>query len=199
MKVQLEKTFALPASADAAWTLLQDIERVAGCMPGARITEHIDDSHYKGTIAVKFGPASMSFRGEVTVVALDAASRTLRLSGKGTDTTGSSGASMDLTARIEAVDASSSRLSGSSEVTISGKAAAFGARMMSAVADQVLKQFGDNFAVQVQALQAQAPASSQQAAAATTPAPAPSQLNGLALAWAVIKEWLRSLFTAKRA
>ena len=105
MKVQLEKTFVLPASADAAWTLLQDMERVAGCMPGARITEHVDDSHYKGTIAVKFGPASMSFRGEVTVVALDPASRTLRLAGKGTDTTGSSGASMDLTARIEAVDA----------------------------------------------------------------------------------------------
>jgi uncharacterized protein len=199
MKVQLEKTFALPASADAAWTLLSDIERVAGCMPGARITERLDDSHYKGTIAVKFGPASMSFRGDVTVVALEPASRTLRLAGKGTDTTGSSGASMDLTARVEAVDATSSRLLGSSDVTVSGKAAAFGARMMSSVADQVLKQFGDNFAVQVQALQAQAPAAPGQAAAAVMPPPAPSQLNGLALAWAVIKEWLRSLFTAKRA
>jgi carbon monoxide dehydrogenase subunit G len=201
MKVQLEKTFALPASADAAWTLLRDMERVAGCMPGARITERLDDSRYKGTIAVKFGPASMSFRGEVTVLALEPASRTLRLAGKGTDTTGSSGASMDLTARIEPVDASSSRLLGSSEVTMSGKAAAFGARMMSSVADQVLKQFGDNFGVQLQAQQAQAPAASGQAAAAPMPAPppSPSQLNGLALAWAVIKEWLRSLFTAKRA
>ena len=40
---------------------------------------------------------------------------------------------------------------------MSGKAAAFGGRMMSSVADQVLKQFADNFAAQVQALQAQAP------------------------------------------
>jgi len=45
MKVKLEKTFALPASADAGWTLLRDIERAAGCMPGACITERTDDSH----------------------------------------------------------------------------------------------------------------------------------------------------------
>jgi uncharacterized protein len=207
MKVKLEKTFALPASADAGWTLLRDIERVAGCMPGACITERIDDSHYKGTIAVKFGPASMSFRGEVQVVALEPATRTLRLVGKGTDSTGSSGASMDLTARIEPVDASSSRLVGTSEVTMSGKAAAFGARMMGSVADQVLKQFGDNFAQQVQSVQVQSAASASvagaplQATAATPTPPAarPNQLNGLALAWAVFKDWLRSLFAAKRA
>jgi hypothetical protein len=197
MKVQLEKTFALPASADTAWVLLQDIERVAGCVPGARITERLDDRHYKGTMAVKFGPASMSFRGEVEVMALEQASKTLRLVGKGTDTTGSSGASMDLTARVEALDAASSRLMGTSEVSMSGKAAAFGGRMMSSVADQVLKQFADNLATQVQAQTATAPA---QAAAAPAPQPlAQSQLNGLALLWAIVKDWLRSLFTAKRA
>lgn len=215
MKVQLEKTFALPASADVAWTLLQDIERVAGCMPGTRITERVADSHYKGTTAVKFGPASMSFRGEVEVMLLDQASRTLRLAGKGTDSTGSSGASLDLTARVEAIDAASSRLMGNSEVMVSGKAAAFGARMMTSVADQVLKQFGDNFASQVQALQAQAAATAAPAAVASAqtvgasaapaqaaPAMPPSgasELNGLALAWAVFKDWLHSLFAAKRA
>jgi hypothetical protein len=29
--------------------------------------------------------------------------------------------------------------------------------------------------------------------------PAPTQLNALALLWAVIKDWLRSLFSAKKA
>ena len=199
MKVQLEKTFTLPASADSAWVLLQDIERVAGCVPGAKITERIDDRHYKGTMAVKFGPASMSFRGEVEVMALEPASKTLRMVGKGTDTTGSSGASMDLTARVEAIDASSCRLMGTSEVSMSGKAAAFGSRLMGSVADQVLKQFGDAFTNQVQALQAQAPAAGQAAAAPEPQPPAPKQLNGLALLWAIIKDRLRSLFTAKRA
>jgi carbon monoxide dehydrogenase subunit G len=207
MKVQLEKTFAMPASADTAWVLLQDIERVAGCVPGARITERLDDQHYKGTMAVKFGPASMSFRGEVEVMALEHASKTLRLVGKGTDTTGSSGASMDLTARVEAIDASSCNLVGTSEVSLSGKAAAFGGRMMSSVADQVLKQFAASFAAQVQDLQSRSPPGPPDATArtqsASTPvaaaAPAPTQLDGLALLWAIVKDWLRSLFTAKRA
>ena len=35
---------------------------------------------------------------------------------------------------------------------MSGKAAAFGGRMMSTVADQVLKQFADNFAARVGAM-----------------------------------------------
>lgn len=228
MKVELEKTFAMPASADTAWSLLQDIERVAGCMPGAKITERIDAQHYKGTVAVKFGPASMSFRGEVEVKDIDPATRTLRLIGKGTDSTGSSGAAMDLTARIEVAEpdqAMSCNLVGVSEVSMSGKAATFGARMMGSVADQVLKQFAANFATQVQALQAQqpappsgpgdgpvaAPASSSGLEGASQPAathkstvaaaaavPPPTQLNGLALLWAIFADWLRNLFSARK-
>jgi carbon-monoxide dehydrogenase large subunit len=233
MKVQLDKTFDLPGPAAAGWAVLSDIERVAACMPGARITERVDDTHYKGTVAVKFGPANMSLRGEIEVATLDAATHTLRLVGKGTDTTGSSGASMDLTARIEAVDSANSRLVGSSETSMSGKAATFGGRMAGAVANQVLAQFGANFAAQVQAIaasvaaataaaaapaqhhaaaaagatapSAQAPAAAAAAMAAappsTGPAPAPAatQLNALALAWAVFKDWLRSIFAPRKA
>jgi uncharacterized protein len=198
VKVNLEKTFPMPASADTAWALLRNIEGVAGCMPGAKITERIDDQHFKGTVSVKFGPASMAFRGEVEVREIEASTKTLRLYGKGTDTTGSSGAAMDLTARIDGVDAASCNLVGTSEVSMSGKAATFGGRMMGSVADQVLGQFAANFAAQVQALQAQA-SSAAPAAAAPAPPAAPSQLNGLALIWAVIKDWLRSLLAAKKA
>jgi carbon monoxide dehydrogenase subunit G len=216
MKVQLEQSFDLPGPAEAAWAVLRDIERVAACMPGARITERIDDAHYKGTVAVKFGPANMSFRGEVEVMSLDAAAQRLRLVGKGTDSTGSSGASMDLTARIEAVDGASSKLTGTSEVSMSGKAAAFGGRMMQSVADQVLQQFADNFAAQVRAAAPGAPggggispgsgALGQAAAVMSTQpaAPLPAQtaaapLNGLALAWAIFRDWLRSLFAPRKA
>jgi carbon monoxide dehydrogenase subunit G len=194
MKVQLEKTFAIPASAATAWDLLQNIEGVAGCMPGAKITERVDAQHYKGTVSVKFGPASMAFRGEVAVRAVEASTMTLRLFGTGTDTTGSSGASMDLTARVEAVDAASCNLVGVSEVSMSGKAATFGGRMMGSVADQVLKQFAANFAARAGALQGQ-----QTQAIADAAPPATTQLNGLALIWAVIKGWLSSLLGAKKA
>jgi carbon monoxide dehydrogenase subunit G len=199
MKVQLEKSFPMPASADVAWTLLQDIEAVAACMPGAKITERVDDTHYKGTVSVRLGPANLSFRGEIEVKGLDAAARSLQLFAKGTDSTGGSGASMDLTARVEAVNASSCNLVGKSDVSVSGKAATFGGRVMGPVTDQVLGQFAANFANRVQTMQAQATApAAAGGASSSVPPPAAAEakpLNGLALAWAVIKGWLRSLFS----
>jgi hypothetical protein len=84
---------------------------------------------------------------------VDPIARSLRLLGKGTDSTGSSGASMNLTARIDPAAGGFCTLVGASEVSMSGKAAAFGGRLMSSVADQILKQFAENFASQVSALE----------------------------------------------
>lgn len=206
MKVVIEKVFPLAANANAAWQCLQDIEAVGGCMPGAKITERVDATHYKGTVTVKIGPASMSFKGNIEVFELDVAGRTLHLVGKGSDTTGTSGASMDLVATIQATGATS-ELVGKSEVAMSGKAAAFGGRMMNTVADQILKQFVDNFSALAQSVSAPqaAPSASAPApdgppaAAGARPPARQSELNGLSLAWAVLHDWLRRVFSRKAA
>jgi carbon monoxide dehydrogenase subunit G len=204
VKVQIDKAYPMPCSAEVAWEFLQNVEAVAGCMPGAKIAERLDSGRYKGTVTVKVGPATMAFRGEVEMKDVDATARSLRLLGTGTDSTGSSGASMNLTARIEAAEAGLCTLVGASEVSMSGKAAAFGGRMMNTVADQILKQFADNFASQVRALQTQrlacaAVGSDAAAAAVAIPAPASGELNGLALVWAIFKDWLRGLLSKKAA
>jgi carbon monoxide dehydrogenase subunit G len=215
MKVALSKSFPLPVPAATAWLLLQDIEAVARCMPGASITERLDASHYKGTLALKLGPASLSFRGEIEVKELDADRHALHLLGRGTDHTGTSGASMELRAHLEPADGGGCALVGASEVSVSGKAAAFGARLMGPVADQVLQQFAANFAAALQAMPPPqpasaavpvsasasdaAPASAAVTAAAAVPVAAAAPLNGLALAWAVVRDWCRGLFAARRA
>jgi hypothetical protein len=205
MKVELEKTFPMPTGVAGAWAFLQDIEGVAGCMPGAKITERIDATHYKGTIAVRVGPASMAFKGELEVLELNASQRTLHLVGKGSDTTGSSGASLDLVARIDAGTTDDDcNLVGRSEVTMSGKAAAFGGRMMGSVADQILKQFAANFATQVKSREP-APAPAGSVIEPPPPPPTPTQppvaneLNGVTLLWAIIRDWFRGLFRRKPA
>src|SRR5271170_6598399 len=129
MKVQIDKTYPMPCSAEVAWEFLQNIEGVAGCMPGAKIVERLDAGHFKGTVTVRVGPVTMSFRGDVELKNVDPATKTLQLLGKGTDSTGSSGASMVLTARVDAAEGGLSNLVGASEVSMSGKAAAFGGRM----------------------------------------------------------------------
>lgn len=208
MKVVLDKVFPLAASADSAWQLMQDIETVAGCMPGAKITERVDATHYKGTITVKLGPATMAFKGDIEVLALDAAARSLHLSGKGTDSTGGSAAAMDLVAAVRA-SGEASELTGRSEVTMSGKAAAIGGRLMGPVSEQLLKQFVANFAARLDALNAQTSpalaeggadvatgASSTASATSSTASTAPpAELNGIAFVWAMFRDWLRGLFS----
>jgi carbon monoxide dehydrogenase subunit G len=191
MKVVLEKSFPMPASADATWRFLQNLEGVAACMPGTKITERLPNGALKGTVTVRMGPAMMSFRGEVEARDTDAtgqklAPQTLRLFGRGTDVTGSSGATLDLTAKVSAVDSTSSILNGSSEITVNGKAAAFGGRMMNSVADQILKQFADNFAARVK----DSPTGSATASPST-------ELNAFALVWGAIRNWIRGLFGRK--
>jgi uncharacterized protein len=195
MNVKIDKAFPMPCAAGVAWEFLRNLEAVAGCMPGAKITERLDEGRYKGTVTVRVGPATMSFRGEVEMKDIDPALRSLRLLGKGTDATGSSAASMNLTARIESAEGGLCTLVGTSEVSMSGKAAAFGGRMMNTVADQILKQFADNFSAQVAALQA----AGGDTSGAAAPAPVPTELNGLALVWAIFKNWLRGLFSGKSA
>jgi len=219
LKVSLEKTFPLPASADQAWELLRDVERVATCMPGARITERLDERHYRGSVAVRLGPANMSFRGELEVTTIEPALRTLRLVGRGTDSSGGSGASLDLTARVDPVDDSSCNLVGNSDVSLSGKVATFGGRMAESVAEQVLKQFVANFGAALQARQASAattlaaaaapaandettaavPAAVSGATAAAAPPPPQRQLNALSLIWGMLVSWLRSLLHPRGA
>jgi len=197
MKVNLEKTFPMPVSSAAAWRFLQDIESVAACMPGAKITERVDDTHYKGEVTARVGPATLSFTGTIEVLEVDPATMTLRMLGKGTDRSGSSGASMDLTARIEPTDDGKSSLVGNSTVTMSGKAATFGGRMMVPVADQILKQFAGIFATRVQEAESEAPASPEDTAKRTGEEGGGTSLNALALLWAVIKDGLRRLFGKK--
>lgn len=195
MQVKLEKRFPLNADIETAWRLLSDIRSVAECMPGAEITEQVDDRNYKGQIKVKVGPASMQFKGDVEVMGVDAAGREIRLVGTGADTKGTSSATMDLTATIADADGQA-ELVGVSEVSVTGKMASLGGRMMTQVSDQLVKQFADRFNAR---LAAQAAAAADPDAESGTSEPSkvaeqPKELNGLAFAWSVIVGLIKDLF-----
>lgn len=145
MEVKLDKRYPVPAGIDQAWAVLGDVRATAACMPGANITEQVDESHYLGTVKSRIGPAVMSFNGEIEVLARDAAARTVQLLGKGADKAGSS-ASMNLSAGVEPGDTDdNSVLVGRATIIVSGKLAQFGSRLLVPVSDAMLKQFADNF------------------------------------------------------
>jgi carbon monoxide dehydrogenase subunit G len=192
MQVKLEKTIPLQATTGAAWGVLRDVARVAECVPGARVTEQVDDSHYKGEVRVKIGPATATFQGELEVRSLDEQKHELQLIGKGKDARGTSSASMDLTASLRDNNAGGSELRGVSTVSVTGKLASFGGRMLTQVADQILAQFAGNFANRVSAMGKGAAAE-----AAADIADNPGELHAFALFWRVFLGFLRSLFTRK--
>jgi carbon monoxide dehydrogenase subunit G len=197
MKIELEKSLALPVAQAVGWSLLENIEDVASCVPGAKITGRIDATHYKGTITVKLGPATVSFRGDIEIAALDPAAHTIRIVGQASDTTGSSGASLDLTAIVKETGPDSCELSGRSEVTVTGKVAAFGSRLMGTVTDQLLKVFFANLLARAEERKAAIvsdPANATAAEAAPPKAPAEAKFNALAFLWAVAKDLLLGLF-----
>lgn len=210
MEVKLDKRYPLDVDPARAWAILQDLKAVAGCMPGAELTEQLSDTSYKGGVKVKVGPAVAQFGGTVDVLEKDDTAQKMVLRGKGADKGGSS-ASMDLVAVIEADldNPMHSVLHGDASVIVNGKFAQFGGRMMVQVSEMILVQFVENF--RQAALALPAPASSATAAdaeavlksAGDAPAPAaapkvPSEINGLAIAWALVKNWWLGLF-GKRA
>lgn len=158
MEVELDKRYPLAVGVAQAWSVLRDIRATASCMPGAAITEQIDDSHYKGTVKTRIGPAVVSFAGDIEVQGVDAATHELQLMAKGADRSGSS-ASMTLKAHLEAGDTpGTALLVGQARLTVTGKLAQFGSRLLVPVSDAMLAQFADNFRAAAAALAAPEPA-----------------------------------------
>jgi carbon monoxide dehydrogenase subunit G len=210
MEVKLEKRYPVASSPAQAWAVLSDIRATAACMPGAAITEQLDDTHFKGTVKSKVGPAVMQFGGDIEVLALDAARHSMQMLGKGADKSGSS-AAMNLAAHVEpGDDPAACILVGTATITVSGKLAQFGSRLLVPVSDAMLAQFADNFRAAAAAqpapvmpgaaMPADAVPSTTTALAAPQAARTPppvKELNALALMWTVFKGWLAGLFGKK--
>ena len=79
--MRIENTVEVDAPLDRVWALVNDIPRVAPCMPGAALTGVLDDKSYEGTVAVKLGPLRMSYKGKVVVEEVAEANHSARLAG----------------------------------------------------------------------------------------------------------------------
>ena len=193
MQVTLNKVFPLDGSVSDAWNLLENIEQVASCMPGAEITEAVDENNFKGSVKVKIGPMHVAFNGDIAVQEINPDEHQVHLIAKGQDSKGTSSASMDLTASVRTGESGASELTGDADVTVNGKLANFGGRMMTQVADQILGQFADNFSSKLGA----SAGSEDSAQTVSEPEPQVEEINGLKFAWQALIGFIKSFFTSK--
>ncbi len=205
MELTLERRYPVGANASQAWAVLSDVQATAACLPGAAITEQIDASHYKGTVKSRIGPATMSFAGDIELLSIDPTQMSLSMLGKGADRSGSS-ASMKLTARVEPGEsAGESHLVGAATVTVSGKLAQFGSRLLLPVIDALLTQFAANFGAAAAAIPVasgspvpDAGATAPTGVAVSAPAGPRTELNVLALLRELVRGWSARWFRKDR-
>jgi len=161
--VKLEHSFEVSAPVDVVWPLLLDVERVAPCLPGAEVTERVDERTYRATMRVRLGPMRMTYAGDLAIDSVDEGVRTavLRASANETRGQGSARAAIELGVG----DASpGSRVSITTDLELSGRAAQTGRGLVERVADQMLGQFAE-------CLQTKLAAGEDEPATAATPAP----------------------------
>src|SRR5215470_4650950 len=101
MAFEIAKTFVVKAPPAQVWDFLTDPQRVARCLPGTAITDKLDDKTWSGTMTVKVGPVSSSYKGKVSFERLDAASRSAEIVATGQDVRGKGGADLRLTSSLK--------------------------------------------------------------------------------------------------
>lgn len=165
--MDLENSFEVDAGRDVAWRVLNDVERIAPCLPGAQL-EEIDGDEYKGNVKVKVGPVSTQYKGKATFVEQNEAEGRVVIKGDGRDSRGAGNASALITATLHEISPTKTRVDVHTDLAITGKVAQFGRGVMADVSGKLMGQFADN----LQELLANEPLDGVADAAADTAAPA---------------------------
>ncbi|MBX6752280.1 MAG: SRPBCC family protein, partial [Micromonosporaceae bacterium] len=173
----MEQSFEVPVPVAQAWAVLLDLELVAPCMPGATLTS-FDGTAFTGTVKVKLGPISLTYRGQGRITERDETGRRVAFVASGQDVRGAGGASARVSAVLHDANGGAATLvKVVTDLDISGKVAQFGRGMIADVSNKVIKQFADNLAVTIASGAVPADASGAvpaAAAAAVSAAPTPT-------------------------
>ena len=166
--MKFENEFDVAAPIEEVYKAILDVERVAPCVPGAQVTERTDEDVYKVAIKVKVGPMSMQYRGEVKIVESDDDQHRAVMRTRAKEARGQGTADASVEMRL---DGNGSRTHGtiSTDVKLSGRAAAMGGGVIQDVSARIIDTFAENLAAMLAGGELEAPAAPA-APAETAPA-----------------------------
>src|SRR2546422_305861 len=87
-EMQLENSFQVGAPPERVFEYLLDINKVVGCVPGAELSEVVDQTTFKGKVKVKVGPITVAYSGTARISDRNDEERRATLSAEGRETTG---------------------------------------------------------------------------------------------------------------
>ncbi|MFJ9539583.1 SRPBCC family protein [Streptomyces sp. NPDC101225] len=139
--MELHHEFTVPVPVDDAWGTLLDIERVAPCMPGATVEEY-DGKTVTGSVKVKVGPVTVTYKGTAVFDEQDEAAHRMVLTASGRETRGQGTARATVTATMAERDGGTT-VSVQTDLKVTGRPAQFGRGVMAEVGDRIIGQFAD--------------------------------------------------------
>ena len=146
--MELTNEFTVPLPPERAWAVLTDLERIAPCVPGARLTE-IEGGEHRGEMKVKVGPITATYKGAAHLEASDEAEQRAVLRAEGSDARQGS-ASATVTATL-APEGSGTRVTLVTDLSVGGKVAQLGRGVLVDVSAKVLDQFAECLSGQLEA------------------------------------------------
>ena len=178
--MELQGERLIPASVEATWAALNDPAILKACIAGCESLERTADDAYSAVVAVKVGPVSARFKGNLQLTNIAAPNGyTINFDGQG-GVAGFGKGSADVALAPEGANAT--KLSYQARATVGGKMAQVGARLIDAAAGKITDDFFKAFEAQLQTVAA-APA---EGAVATSPAAAPERGSKISTLWWLI-------------
>lgn len=144
MAITLNETFRVSAPPERVWEFLKDPAQVVTCLPGAELTETIDEKTYGGRVKVKVGPITAAYAGRATLATVDDADRRMQIIAEGKESGGSGQARMTMTGKVNALAEGGSEVSVDAHIDIAGRVMQFGRGLIESVNKQLFKQFADS-------------------------------------------------------
>jgi uncharacterized protein len=215
--MEIENEFSVAAPADRLWSHLLDVERIAPCLPGAELTETVDERTWKGKVNMKLGPVSMTFSGTVAIEERDEAGHRVVLRAKGTESNGKGAANATVTSWLEP-GAGTTTVKMVADIQLTGAVAQLSRGLLPEVSRKLTQQFADCLqetmlggeepspaagtsepgASDPRAATSSAPSAPAARAAAPVAKPIGGLSLGLAATWAAIANLFRRLFGSRR-
>ncbi len=194
--MELQNTFEVPLPPSEAWEVLLDIERIAPCLPGARLTEVVDERTFKGEVSVRLGPVALTFAGKATLEEIDGAELKARVKAQGADAKGRGGAEALVEFRLEPIDGGS-RVLIRTDLRLSGSIAQYGrgVGMIQDISTQLIGEFSE--ALRARLAETAIPAAEQPGDAPAGPPPGAKPISGFALMFRVLWNSIVRLFRGR--
>ena len=143
--MEFDNSFEVPLPAAEAWAVLMDIERIVPCVPGAELTEVVDNDNFKGKVSVRLGPVALTFAGRAEFEERDNQTFSARVKAQGSDSKGRGGANADVTFRLVSAGDAATLVEIHTNLQLSGSVAQYGrgVGMITDVASQIIGKFAD--------------------------------------------------------